>query len=97
MKILILDSAKSDLVNGFYFYESQEQGLGDYFLDALYSDIDSLMLYAGVHSKKFGSYHCMFANRFPFAIYYIMKEDVVYVHAILDCRRDPDIISERLE
>lgn len=36
MKILILDSAKSDLVNGFYFYESQEQGLGDYFLDALY-------------------------------------------------------------
>lgn len=55
------------------------------------------MLYAGVHPKKFGSYHCMFAKRFPFAIYYKMNEDLVYVHAILDCRRDPGMISERLE
>jgi len=42
MKIRILERAEQDLMAGYYFYESQGQGLGDYFLDTLYSDIDAL-------------------------------------------------------
>jgi len=42
VKIRIFDSAKLDLVVGFIFYEQQECGVGQYFLDSLYSDIDSL-------------------------------------------------------
>ena len=42
MKIEILDEAQQDLIDGFRFYESQSIGLGDYFLDSLFSDIDSL-------------------------------------------------------
>jgi hypothetical protein len=32
MKIKILESAKQDLREGFHFYESQETGIGSYFL-----------------------------------------------------------------
>lgn len=46
MKIRILDSASQDLEDGFHFYERQESGLGDYFIDSLFSDIDSLRIYA---------------------------------------------------
>jgi len=42
MKIRILKSAQEDLREGYWFYESQEAGLGDYFLDSLNSDIESL-------------------------------------------------------
>ncbi|TMB71154.1 MAG: type II toxin-antitoxin system RelE/ParE family toxin, partial [Deltaproteobacteria bacterium] len=49
MKIEILDEAQEDLVDGFRFYEAREAGLGSYFLDCLFSDIDSLLLYAGIH------------------------------------------------
>lgn len=35
MRIQIFDSAKLDLVDGFSFYEAQEDGVGDYFLDSL--------------------------------------------------------------
>lgn len=49
MKIKILPSANEDLINGFYFYERQSAGLGSYFLDTLFSDIDFLILYYGVH------------------------------------------------
>jgi hypothetical protein len=52
MKIRILDQAKLDLVDGFKFYEGKEKGLGDYFLDALFSDIDSLVIYAGIHPVR---------------------------------------------
>ena len=50
MKIEILDAAEQDLVAGYNFYESQSSGLGSYFLDSLFSDIDSLLLFAGIHS-----------------------------------------------
>jgi len=49
MKIQILPSAMEDLRRGYRFYESQDQGLGDYFQDSIFSDIDSLVLFAGIH------------------------------------------------
>lgn len=53
MTIKILETAKSDLLKGYTFYEFQEKGAGEYFLDSLYSDIDSLIMYAGIHPKKY--------------------------------------------
>lgn len=44
MRIRILKSAQEDLKEGCWFYESQEAGLGDYFLDALTSDIERIGL-----------------------------------------------------
>jgi hypothetical protein len=55
VKIEILDEAEADLIEGFHFYERQETGLGWYFLDALFSDIDSLLLYAGTHNIVHGA------------------------------------------
>jgi hypothetical protein len=63
MKVRILDEAEQDLVEGFRFYETQEAGLGDYFIDSLFSDIDSLHLYAGIHLVHFG-YHRLLSKRF---------------------------------
>jgi hypothetical protein len=39
----------TDLSEGRLFYEKQGEGLGEYFFDSLFSDIDSLTLYAGIH------------------------------------------------
>jgi hypothetical protein len=96
MTIQILESAKRDLINGFYFYEKQREGLGNYFLDSLYSYIDSLLIYAGIHSVRFDEYYCMLSKRFPFAIYYHVRNETIYVNAILDCRQHPERIEKRL-
>lgn len=53
MKIKISTAANQDLIDGYYFYNRQSEGLGMYFLDALFSDIDSLRIYAGIHSVHF--------------------------------------------
>ena len=95
MKIVILDEAQEDLIDGFRFYEAREARLGSYFLDCLFSDIDSLLLYAGIHQIVFGS-HRSLSKRFPFAIYYDVEGDSVRVHAVLDCRRNPAWIRKRL-
>ncbi len=96
MKIRILESAKMDLKEGFWFYEKQDTGLGTYYLDTLYADIDSLRLYGGIHSIHFGNYHRMLSSRFPFARYYRISERHVDIHAVIDCRKDPAWIRKRL-
>ncbi len=70
MNFRILPIANDDLLNGYHFYEQQEKGIGSYFLDSLFSDIDSLLVYHGVHSVFFNKYYRLLSKRFPFAIYY---------------------------
>lgn len=97
MRIELLDQAQDDLIQGFHFYEGWEAGLGTYFLDCLFSDIDSLLVYAGIHQVIYGHRRCL-SKRFPFAIYYCVEgNNVVRVHAVLDCRRNPLWIRKRLK
>lgn len=96
MKVRILDAASRDLVEGFGFYEKQQSGLGAYFIDALFSDIDALLLYAGIHAIYFGQFHRALSKRFPFAIYYRVAGQEVLVYAVLDCRRSPAWIRSHL-
>jgi len=97
MKIEILSSAMEDLFEGRLFYEKQGAGLGEYFFDSLFSDIDSLTLYGGIHPEFF-SYHRMLSKRFPYAIYYKLKEkSAVIVWRVLDLRSDPKKIRQSLK
>lgn len=96
MKIRILEQAYQDLIDGYCFYEKQEGGLGAYFLDSLFADIDSLRIYAGIHSVHFDKYYRLLSRRFPFAVYYCIEDNTVLVYAVLDCRKDPAWIRENL-
>ena len=97
MRVRILASALTDLASGRSFYERQGEGLGAYFFDSIFADIDSLALYGGVHRKVYG-YHRTLACRFPYAIYYKMESDgSVTVYRVLDCRKDPAKIKRDLE
>lgn len=96
MKLKILSSAVDDLYEGYHFYERQRTGLGDYFFDSLFSDIDSLLIYAGVHPLCLGHYRLL-SRRFPYAIYYKLDADLVVVRRVLDVRRDPNYTRNALE
>ncbi len=45
MKIRLHSAAKQDLIEGYHFYENQQQTIGQYFLD-------SLVISAGTHQKS---------------------------------------------
>ena len=63
-KVLILEQAKDDLISGKMFYDFNEERMGIYFYNSLLSDIESLLLYAGTHSKHNGL-HRMMAKKIP--------------------------------
>lgn len=94
-ELLVLRQVAIDLQQGKQFYDGNQKGIGDYFFDSLVADIESLRLYAGIHSKHFGLYR-MLAKRFPFAIYYEVLETTAIVIAVLDLRRNPAWIRQQL-
>ena len=49
-----------------------------------------------IDRKKLGMYQ-MLAERFPYAIYYEIVEDIAYVAAILPIRRNPEWIIRKLD
>jgi len=95
-QVRIARAAETDLLQGYAFYEQQQTSVGDYFFDSLSADIDALALYAGIHPKPDGRLHRALAARFPFAIYYDLKDGVATVVAVLDCRQNPESIVQRL-
>jgi plasmid stabilization system protein ParE len=97
MTIRILDSALEDLDRGRRFYDRQGEGLGAYFVDSLFSEIDSLILFAGTHRRAFG-YHRLLAKRFPYAVYHKVEDArVAVVWRVLDLRQSPSKIRRALE
>lgn len=95
MNIELLDEAREDLRSASRFYERQSDGLGDEFLRSLFAEIDRLARDAGIYPRVFG-YQRLLSRRFPYAIYYRIENETVRVYAVLDCRRDPDWIRQRL-
>ena len=87
-EIDILEFVYEDMRLGKSFYERQVQNLGNYFINSIFSDIESLSFYGGIHNKYYGFYR-MLAKRFPYAIFYDIKDEAVIVYAVLDLRANP--------
>jgi hypothetical protein len=97
IKVGISQEAFTDLNDGYWFYEAQESGLGDYFASSLRADIDGLKISGGIHRIVFRDYHRLLSRVFPYAIFYTIRNEEVTVWAVVDCRRDPDWIRRHLD
>ena len=93
--VRLMAEASEDLEAARDFYNQREQGIGDYCVDSLLTDIESLSLYHGIHRLQFGC-HRMLATRFPFGIYYLDSDEITIVVAALDLRRRPGWIRKRV-
>ncbi len=49
--VVALKEVANDLSDGKAFYDRIEAGAGDYFWDSLVADIESLIIYAGIHNN----------------------------------------------
>jgi hypothetical protein len=94
-QVLLLAEAVNDLEAARDFYDSRENGAGEYCVESLLEDVQKLYKLHGIHRLQFGC-HRMLATRFPFGIYYRESGLEVQVIAILDLRRDPGWIFHQI-
>ena len=90
MRVELRAEARADLDEGAAFYEDQRDGLGDYFVDSLFSDLEALQSEGGIHERVFGL-HRKLSARFPFAIYY--RVEGATVHRSVQSPRPPITIA----
>jgi hypothetical protein len=95
-QVVILGDVAEDIEAARDFYDTQEPGVGEYCVDSLLADIESLGLFSGIHPVQF-EFHRMLASRFPFGIYYREQGDETQVFAVLDLRRSPNWIRKELK
>ena len=96
-KVRISDDALADLDEGYAFHELREPTLGDYFFSCIRADIDGLKISGGTHRIVVGDLHRHLSRVFPYGIFYFYEERVVTVVAIIDLRREPEWIYEKLQ
>jgi len=94
--VQISEDALEDLNNGYLFYEAQESGLGDYFAACLRADIEGLRVSAGIHRVVHGDYHRLLSRVFPYGVFYTVEQECAVVWAVVDLRRSPEWIRQRL-
>ena len=97
IRVRISAAALADLDEGYWFYEKQEAGAGEYFATQLRADIGELKTTGGTHRVVHRGLHRALSRRFPYAVFYKFSGDVVVVVAVLDSRRNPEWIRDRLE
>jgi hypothetical protein len=96
IRVRVSEDALQDLNDGCLFYEAQEPGLGDYFAACLRADVEGLKVSAGVHRVVYLDYHRLLSRVFPYGIFYTVQDECAVVWAVVDLRRDPAWIREKL-
>jgi hypothetical protein len=74
----------------------QQERLGDYFVACLRSDIERLRISSGTHRAVYRDYHRLLSRVFPYGIFYTCSSAEVVIWAVIDLRRDPDWIRQKL-
>jgi hypothetical protein len=92
-----LPEVEDDAISGFFWYETKSPGLGDEFLRMFYAcagDISHRPLLCQKVHKEFR--RCLI-RRFPYAIYFTIRNDQIIVTGLFHCARDPRTVESTLQ
>jgi hypothetical protein len=86
-----------DVRNGHNWYEGKSQGLGDEFSRMFYVSCQELTRNPRLYPQVHRDFRRCLLRRFPYAIYFTIKEDLVVVFGLFHCARDPRRLHESLD
>jgi len=91
-----LPPAVADLVAAAEWYDDQQPGLGDEFVEEVNAAICSLPRNALAHSVRFADVRCIRLKRFkPYGIYYFLWREEVIVFAVFHASQHPRWLRSR--
>jgi plasmid stabilization system protein ParE len=78
------------------WYERQRVGLGEEFLSSVDACIEFICRFPKTGAIVYESYRRALVRRFPYAVYFESKDELVIVYGVLHTARDPNKWRERL-
>lgn len=92
-----LPEVEEDLINGYFWYEEKEKGLGEEFLLMFFDYANEIIDNPLIYRKVYGEFRRCLLKRFPYAIYFCCTKDEIIIFGILHCARSPISINSELQ
>ena len=89
-------NAQQEIADSFDWYESMQSGLGEEFLGSVDDCIPLIRIHPDMFPMAFTNYRKALLNRFPFAVFYRVRSEVIKIYAVFHCFKDPLRLAERL-
>lgn len=88
-KVIVRPEAEREIQDAFDWYEERSEGLGAEFLRAADACLASVRRSPGVYQKVHGEVHRALLRKFPYALFYLDREDAIIVLACFHVKRSP--------
>lgn len=88
--------AESEFNDSITYYDSQKEDLGMEFTEEVDSTIQRILQYPFAWTKITRACRRCLTKRFPFGVIYSIKEDIIYIIAIMPLSRKPGYWENRL-
>jgi plasmid stabilization system protein ParE len=97
MKLKLLTAAKTDAAGAIAYYNAQEPGLGAEFAAEVRKTIERILQFPNAWTSVSKRVRRCQVNRFPYGVFYALKNDVVVVIAVLHNHREPRTWQTRVD
>jgi len=94
--IKFLPSVENDALNAHFWYEKKSKGLGEEFLRVFYANANELTRNPLIYRRIYKNFRRRLLRRFPYAIYFLVNNEEIVVHALFHTARDPKWIKKIL-
>ena len=88
--------ASNELDEAVKYYEEIREGLGLEFLEELNSTIKRIIKFPTAWAKVLQYCRRCLTHRFPFGVIYQIKENVIFIIAVMQLNRKPDYWKDRV-
>jgi hypothetical protein len=90
-------AARAELDSAIIYYENLRKGLGL----SLLADVEVVLLRMRENPNQFARVHPLArrgkTNRFPYGLVYIVRQDEIFIVAVMHLSREPDYWKSRLD
>ncbi|RLD23832.1 MAG: type II toxin-antitoxin system RelE/ParE family toxin [Bacteroidetes bacterium] len=88
-KLNLKTEAKTDIIDGFYWYERKSEGLGSRFVHAVEETLNHINKYPLHFQVKYNNFRQGIIEKFPFVIIYRIFDDEIIVFAVFPTKVNP--------
>ncbi len=96
-KVIVRPEAEMDLKEAFSWYEDKRLGLGYDFLLQVDAGFKFIERNPYVFQQEHKETRKFLIKRFPYKIIYIIKEENIFILAVIHGKRSSELISDRID
>lgn len=96
MKVEILTAAEIEFIEAVSYLNERLEGLGDEFAMEIKRTITRIISFPNVWTKLSSRTHRCRTKRFPYAVIYQVRGEIILIVAIMHLRRRPDLWKSRV-